>query len=286
MADHTLQVRGLQEARRRSLVIPREHGAWGMLLVPLATGGVLGLLSGGDAFALALFTIAALSLFWLRTPFESWLGTTPLRASSPAERIFVLQAILGLASVSSLALTALLWGGRNPSLWLLGAVAGFVFAAQAILKKLGRKMRMAAQVLGAIGLTATAPAAFYVVTGRVDSLAWVLWIANWLFAGDQIHFVQVRIHGARAASRVEKFIRGKNFLSGQLILCGILFAAWQTRLMPGLALLAFLPALWRGTAWFFGAPQALQVRRLGWTELAHSILFAVLLVGGLAMHLS
>jgi hypothetical protein len=229
-----------------------------------------------------MFTIAALSLFWLRTPVESWLGTTPLRVSSAAERTLVVQAIFMLSGVAALALTALLWGGRNPRLLLLGAAAGFVFAAQAVLKKFGRNLRMAAQMVGAVGLTATAPAAYYVVTGRLDALAWLLWMANWLFAGDQIHFVQIRIRGARAATRLEKFMRGGNFLAAQLVLCGILFSAWRTGLAPGLALLAFVPVLLRGTAWFFRKPQALQVRRLGWSELAQALTFALLLVIGLS----
>jgi hypothetical protein len=284
MADHMLQMRAVQEARARSLVIPREHGAWGMLLVPLVTGGVLGLLSGGTALPLVLFTIAALSLFWLRTPVESWLGTTPLRVSSPAEHTVVVQAIMILSAVTASAVTVLLWGGRNSYLLVLGVAAGLMFAAQAALKKFGRKMRMPAQILGAIGLTATAPAAYYVVTGRLDATAWLLWIANWLFAGDQIHFVQIRIHGARASTGVEKFVRGKNFLAGQLVLCGILFAAWQTGLTPALALLAFVPVLLRGTAWFFSKPQPLYVRHLGWTELGHALTFALLLVLGLSIH--
>ncbi len=37
------------------MVIPREHGAWGMLLVPLATGAVVALRSGVNGSALALF---------------------------------------------------------------------------------------------------------------------------------------------------------------------------------------------------------------------------------------
>ena len=37
-----------QRERRRALIVPLEHGAWGMLLVPLVTGGAVGLFSGGS----------------------------------------------------------------------------------------------------------------------------------------------------------------------------------------------------------------------------------------------
>jgi len=53
---------------------------------------------------------------------------------------------------------------------------------------------MAAQLAGAIGLTCTAPAAYYVGTGRLSERAFVLWAAHWIFAGNRIHFVQLRIH--------------------------------------------------------------------------------------------
>ena len=67
---------------RKALVIPREHGAWGMLLVPLATGAVAALRSNINGGALALFILAAMSLFWLRTPVESWLGTSAIKAQT------------------------------------------------------------------------------------------------------------------------------------------------------------------------------------------------------------
>ncbi len=79
--------------RRRALVIPREHGAWGILLVPLATGAVAGLRTHNNFGALVLFILAAMSLFWLRTPVESWLGTSPIKAQTKDERAFVLKVI-------------------------------------------------------------------------------------------------------------------------------------------------------------------------------------------------
>ena len=78
------------------MVIPREHGAWGMLLVPLATGAVVALRTGINGGALTLFIVAAMSLFWLRTPVESWLGTSAIKAQTEQERAFVLRMIAGI----------------------------------------------------------------------------------------------------------------------------------------------------------------------------------------------
>ena len=59
---------------------------------------------------------------------------------------------------------------------------------------------MPAQIIGAIGLTSTAAGAYYVASGTLDRTAVLLWIANWLFAADQIHFVQTRIRGQQLTS--------------------------------------------------------------------------------------
>ena len=137
---------------------------------------------------------------------------------------------------------------------------------------------MPAQVAGAIGLTATAPAAYMVVSGRFDSLAAALWLANWLFAGDQIHFVQLRIHAARAKAAGEKLRRGRAFLAGQVGLAAALVLLAKFELLPWLALLAFVPVLFRGVAWFVRGSQPLAVRRLGWSEVAQSLAFGALLI--------
>jgi len=233
---------------------------------------------GGQPLPLMIFTAAAMALFWLRTPLESWLGTTPLHAQNTAERRVLLGFILPLSAVAALMFTALFWGGRNRALLPLGAIVVLAFIAQAALKKLSRRLRMAAQVVGAIGLTATAPAAYIVATSRFDSVAAALWLANWLFAGDQIHFVQLRIHTARAQGAREKLRRGRAFLAGQIFLAAVLIVTASVGFLPWFTLLAFAPVIFRGIAWFLRSAQPLAVRRLGWSELAHAVAFGVLLV--------
>ncbi len=94
------------------MVVPREHGAWGMLLVPLATGAVVAAKNGINFGALTLFIVAAMSLFWLRTPVESWLGTSPIKAHTPSERRFVGRMILAIAALAIASVGALLWSNR------------------------------------------------------------------------------------------------------------------------------------------------------------------------------
>jgi len=181
-------------------------------------------------------------------------------------------------------ITALLWDGAGRGLLFLGAVAAVAFAVQALVKKLGRSARMPAQMIGALGLTAAAPAAWYVVTGQLDARAWGLWLANWICAGNQVHFVQLRIHSARAATLGEKFLRGRWFFFGQLAMAAALLFAWRAHFLPGLAILAFLPLLARGFLWFVSGARPLTVKRLGWSELAHGVAFGVLLIAAYRLH--
>ncbi|HEY1241436.1 MAG TPA: YwiC-like family protein, partial [Bryobacteraceae bacterium] len=264
-------------------IVPREHGAWGILLVPLVTGAITGLLDGGKAGSLAPLGIAAVSLFWVRTPLESWVGSTPIRARGPSEIRLVRNTVLLLASVACAALIWLFWGGRNRVLLWIGAAAATAFLGQAVLRMLRRNARTVAQMIGAAGLTSTAPAAYCAVIGSWNDTAWSLWAANLLFAVNQIHFVQLRIHAARAKTRTDKLTAGRGFLAGQVALTILLASACLAHWYSWYGGLAFLPVLFRGFAWFAGKPKPLVIHALGKSELAYACTFGVLLILGMKL---
>jgi YwiC-like protein len=277
-ADDDAASQKVRRERRRALIVPREHGAWGLLLVPMITGAGVGFRACSPIFPLILLTMAALALFWLRTPFESLLGTSAIRAHSKYERRAVRSFVLGLVGVAAVALGILLWGGHNAHLWPLGAAVAAAFFAQALLRKLGRRGRMLCEMVGTVGLTAAAPAAYYVITGSFTATAWMLWLANILFAGDQIHYVQLRIHAAKVAGFRARLARGWAFASGQALMTTLLTLACLSRLMPPLASIAFAPLLFRGWFYFVQEPSPLIVRRLGWSELKHATAFCALFI--------
>ena len=221
--------------RRRALIVPREHGAWGLLLVPMLTGSGVAFHEASHVFPLIRLFTAALALFWLRTPLESFLGTAAMRAQTLEESHTLRSAIVLFGGLATVALVALLWAGRNAGLWPLGAAVAAAFIGQAILKKLGRRTRMLSEMVGTIGLTASAPAAYYVITGEFNATAWMLWLANILFAGDQIHYVQLRIHTAKIQGFRAKFTHGWGFALGQTLMTAIITLACLARLMPPIA---------------------------------------------------
>jgi hypothetical protein len=206
-----------------------------------------------------------------------------MRVQTKDERRTVSMVIAALSAVAGLSLATLLWAWQNPYLWLIGVVAGAAFVGQALLKKLGRRTRMLSEIVGTLGLTATGPAAYYVITGKFGATAWVIWIANLIFAGDQIHYVQLRIHTARVEGFRAKLKRGWAFAAGQLAMTVAITLACLLGLIPAIASIAFSPLLFRGWFYYIQGPAPLVVRKLGWNELTHAMAFCVLFIAFFAL---
>jgi hypothetical protein len=178
------------------------------------------------------------------------------------------------------ALAVLILWAHAYGLLLLGAAAAIAFLLQAVLKQLGRATRMNAQLTGAIALSSTAAGAYYLATGHFGPVAIIIWLANWIFSANQIHFVQLRIHSARATTPGEELRQGKGFLAHQAFSLMFLLLIWRAGWLPGLTLIAFGPLFARGFAWFFEAPRPLQVRRLGMSELLYAIVLGMFFIAG------
>lgn len=132
-------------------------------------------------------------------------------------------------------------------------------------------------MVGTIGLTASAPAAYYVITGNFNATTWILWLANILFAGDQIHYVQLRIHTAKVEGFRAKLARGWAFAVGQALMTAIITLLHGSPDASG-CFDAFAPLLFRGWFYFVQEPGPLVVRRLGWSEVKHATAFCVLFI--------
>jgi hypothetical protein len=163
---------------------------------------------------------------------------------------------------------------------LPGVAAAIALLLQSVLKQFGRQTRLNAQFMGAIALSSTSTGAYYLATGHFGATAAIIWLASWLFAANQIHFVQLRLHSARATTFGEKLHLGKGFLLHQVFSLLALGLMWKAGSVPGLALIAFAPLLVRGFAWFVASPRPLQVHRLGIRELLYAVGFGLFFIAG------
>ncbi len=244
-----------------------------MLLVPLVAGAVAGQPNGEQALKVLLFAMAVVGLFCLRTPLEAELGISALRPEGDAERRLIRLTICLYAALTASALVVLFIWAHAYGLVLLGAAAAIVFVLQVSLRRVDRETRLSSQLVGAIALSSTAAGAYYLASGRLRATAGILWFINWLFAADQIHFVQLRIRSVHAMSAEERIHKGKSFLIHQAVSLVVLGLIWRADWTPGLVLAGFVPLFARTWAWFLEPPSPFQVRRLGLSELMYAIVF-------------
>lgn len=277
MADLASSMHVQQQTRIRALTFPREHGAWGLLLIPLVTGAVIGIPQGHGPANLVLFLTAALSIFWLRTPLESYFGMGLMRIGNAEERKAVLRTIAMLLPVVVLSVGALLWNSANLPLLMLGCIGGTAFAIQSALRLFGRRFRMISQAIGSIGLTSTAAGAYFAVTGHLDERALAIWFACWLFAGDQIHYVQLRLRHSKEEGTAKRLLAARAFLLGQIAMVGVVGICVQYAVLPVFALVAFVPVVMRGFLWVTDKRTGLELTKLGLSELGQSLAFGTLL---------
>ncbi|HEU4415231.1 MAG TPA: YwiC-like family protein, partial [Candidatus Angelobacter sp.] len=183
----------------RQFIVPREHGAWALWLFPLISGGIVGYAAAPRTIAPALwFSLLALTAFLIRQPLDSLLGSSVLKIRSPQEYRIALFWVMGLTAIAAFCAFELV-GLKRALVLGFGLAALACFALSAAFSK-SRRLRIARQLVGALGLSSTSAGAYYVVTGQITRTALLLWLLNWLFAIGQIEYVQLRLHTARVAS--------------------------------------------------------------------------------------
>jgi len=222
--------------------MPREHGAWGMLLVPFAIAVAV---SGVFDWKMALLLVSTLLFYIARA---SWL-----------RRNWKWMTVLLIASLAAAAPLFFVW-----KLWWLAAFSTVAAAFAARPNPRGLAMQVAA--VG--GLTLTAPAAWYVATGALDAAAFWIWLWNTLYFAGGVLYVRLRIARAGLRWPVLAFY-------GAVLL--FVLALALANVVSYRVLLAFAPAATRAAIGVGRLALPLRVKRLGWSEVAHSLVFGVLL---------
>jgi hypothetical protein len=261
-----------------SLLVPREHGSWGLWLLPLISGAVVGhVFDSYAALAPVLwFGLAAASAFLIYQPLESLLGLSLVKTRSERQQRTALLWIIVLTITAVCSILALLHLQRFLVL-LIGVVASGCFGTHSLLGR-SRRVRVLKQLIGALGLSSTAAGAYYAATGRMDRTALLLWLASWLFAVGQIEYVQLRLRSAQVRSRRQKALNSLPVSVFHLLVLGIATAAGLAHVAPLLLGATFIPAVIRLAVWIVRSWRPLGVHILGISELAQGIVFNGLLI--------
>jgi hypothetical protein len=178
--------------------IPREHGAWGLLLQPFLAGAIL--TRQWDWLLLPALGLVLFG-FLLREPLTVlarqqfvWRDRNPQTAV--AARWLAVEAAGALACLLALA-------AFRPLPWLLTlsilAIALTALAVTLTIRNLQRSILL--QIVSAAGLGTTALLAIFAVTGRVPLWGWQLWAILTLHGAVSILAVHTRLKQKTAARK-------------------------------------------------------------------------------------
>jgi hypothetical protein len=258
--------------------LPKEHGSWAMLIVPLLLGLVIAPAWHGQALVLLL---AALGFFLVRYPLAV-LVKTRKRATADKALLWRWTAIYGGLTVLSggwLVFVQGLW-------WLaaMGLFGGLLLLFHLWLVARRQEMSLLGELTGIVGLALGAPMAYYTASGQLDRVAAILWLINALYFGGTVFYIKLKVRQQPrllAPERVgERLVKAKACLAYQTIALTLLLALATLQWAPLLTPLAFVPVTIKMVygAWQWQDKKSLSLVRLGIAEIIHAVAFAGLVV--------
>lgn len=253
-------------------ILTKEHGSWAVLLIPLAGGVAVGGTMNRDVI---FFLFSVLGIFLSYVPLQILIrdrsgmvhGPEKIRSAQLWGAVYILA---GLVAALPLFLK---------HYWILPAIGlaacCFFTAHFLIIRKHGKTV--GGDFVAMMGLTLTAPGAYYVVTRNVDDRALFLWLAYSLFFGSGIVYVHMKILGTgmkRAAlTWTEKLSLGRINLLYHLLIIVVMIPVIGGGRYPELAAAAFLPMIVHAVYGTVRYTHRVRFKQLGLLMLAHAAFF-------------
>ncbi|MEP6776128.1 MAG: YwiC-like family protein [Chloroflexota bacterium] len=268
-------------------LIPDDHGAYAMVLLPMVLGFILGVVRGVDpsaeplevVVACLLFAVALMALFFASEPLS--VAFKP-RSSVGARRraVWWLAVYLAVGVIAGAPLV-FVWG-----LWELGwflVAAGALMVLFLVAVKLRKQRSLGVRLPGIICLTLSGPGAYYVTTGRLDVQAWGLWVACAVYFVGTVFNVRSWFE----MNRQKKSGISQPKLPAWLVACIVVYlvggalvvvgmVAWGA--LPWVAFVAFVPSLLRAMWTLWSTPYQIPIKKIGLIEFAQSFAFGLLLI--------
>lgn len=261
-------------------MLPREHGAWGMLLLPFVSALLVARRLSWEVVPAA---VLAVSVFALREPLVVvWRQARVWKQRKPETGQAWRSAVwYGLAAAICGAL--LMWRRPAAPLIAMGAAAAALTAMSTYLIVMNRQRSVLLQVASAAGLTASSLLAWAALGAPWGPKIWLLWAMQFGHSAAALLAVRARIE-ARIAARAGAPTEKKHAAIAAQVLLGLGGLACAALGKPVLALALALSAGVHGRDLLRrDHPEFLRVavRRIGWRELSLSVAFSALVVAGL-----
>jgi hypothetical protein len=258
------------------VILPREHGAWAVLIVPALSASILTQSVSVNFFLLVLSTLL---VFMSHSPLHVVLrefSDTPNQREKYVQARFWATAYLALAF--AFILPVLLRGYQ--SLIPLGLLALAALAANYFLTGTAPRT-IPGDLAAVIGLTLSGPAAYYVLRGAFDGQSFILWIFNFIFFGNCVFYVHTKMKASATKKSVlsfqEKLHLGKYLIAYNVLAASVLLYLFLDHVTPEYSLLAFVPMSTQSILGTLKLSGKVRFRNLGYALLGQAVLFAILL---------
>ncbi len=256
-------------------IVPKEHGAWAVLYgVFLAGVGVAGRVTLPVGFLLVAVTAAAFA----NAPL-ALLARPRIGEPQASRRRQALVWFLVYGTIAAVVLVSLVVIFRMTFLLSFGVGAVFFLVLRAFLVRERDDRTLVGELVGTAGLTMVGPAAHAVAVGKVLPISAVLWLLLFLFFASGVFYVRMRIHGMIAQRKGEESNPARvPCLVYHALLVVMVPVLAVARVTPWPVLVAFAPAIWRAAAGLPRQESTINLRRLGWSEVAVASAFVLLLI--------
>jgi YwiC-like protein len=254
--------------------LPKEHGAWAMLIVPLLLG--LFIAPAWHWRALVLL-VAALGFFLTRYPLAVLVKT---RKRPTADKAYLWRWTAIYGGITALSGGWLVLAYNLDWLAVIGVLGSGLLLFNLWLVSRRQELSLLGELTGIAGLALGAPMAYYTTSGHLDSTAVMLGLINFLYFGGTVFYIKLKVRQQPrlpAPERLsERLVKAKACLAYQTAALTLLVALAALRWVPLLLPLVFIPVTVKMIygAWHWQDKKSLSLVRLGIAEIGHAVVFA------------
>lgn len=260
----------------------RQHGAWAMFLVPAFMALFL---NPAMVYSSLLLIFSFILIFLAHQPAGKFLRF--LKITGKPDSLSFLWVLL-LAGSGFLISGFLLVHYQRWDALILGGIVGLLLLMHLWMTLNKEALSITAELIGVLGLTASAPFVYIFNNVSLDAEGWVLWMLNFLYFSGSIFYIKLKLRWQPShpePSLPGKIKAGKLLIIFSIILILYLFVTIKIRGYSLLFMVAFLPFFLKAAYglinWNTKGRQ--KPKSVGLLELKHSMIFLFLTL--LAFHL-
>jgi hypothetical protein len=231
-----------------------------MFYIPMAVGAFA---AGRWSLALIPFVISSTAVFFSREALLAF-WRSRRRGLDPGRSQMVLSVYLLIGLVAG-ALLVVLYGlyGLIP----IGFVGGLALLANAEMAIRAQARTLWGEATAIAASVLTAPAAYYVARREWTTEAGIVWLLCFAYFLSSVFYVKLRVLTAHAKHPDDRERARRNCLAyhGVLLVAVVIAGPWYA--------VAFAAVLARAFYFLLRPTPVLNLKQIGWTEVAYSLIF-------------